>query len=97
MEEVKKMVRVAKPDLKIFVGESISGNTLLNQVKEFNAAVGLNGVILTKLDCDAKGGNTLSIISEADVPVLYFGLGEGYDDLMPYNPEFITDNMIQNN
>ncbi len=97
MEEVKKMVRIAKPDLKIFVGESISGNTLLNQVKEFNAAVGLDGVILTKMDCDAKGGNTLSIISEADVPILYFGLGEGYGDLMPYDPDFIIRSMIQNN
>ncbi len=97
MEEVKKMVRVAKPDLKVFVGESIAGNTLLNQVREFNAAVGLDGVILTKLDCDAKGGNTLSIISEADVPVLYFGLGEGYDALMPYSPQFIIDNLVQNN
>lgn len=97
MDEVKKMARVAKPDLKVFVGESIAGNTLLNQVREFNAAVGLDGVILTKLDCDAKGGNTLSIISEADVPVLYFGLGEGYDDLMPYDPEFILNNMVQNN
>ncbi len=97
MDEVKKMVRVAKPDLKVFVGESIAGNTLLNQVREFNAAVGLDGVILTKLDCDAKGGNTLSIISEADVPVIYLGLGEGYDDIMPFSPEFIADNIVQNN
>ncbi|MCL5427891.1 MAG: signal recognition particle-docking protein FtsY [Candidatus Marsarchaeota archaeon] len=97
MDEVKKMVRVAKPDLKIFVGESIAGNMLLDQVREFNAAVGLDGVILTKLDCDAKGGNTLSIISEADVPVIYFGLGEGYDDIMSFNPEFIADSIVQNN
>ena len=97
MDEVRKMVRVARPDLKVFVGESIAGNTLLNQVREFNAAVGLDGVILTKLDCDAKGGNTLSIISEADVPVIYFGLGEGYDDLMPYDPDFIINNIVQNN
>ncbi len=95
MDEVKKMVRVAKPDIKVFVGESIAGNTLLNQVHEFNAAIGLDGVILTKLDCDAKGGNTLSIISEADVPVIYFGLGEKYDDLMPYNPDFILNNIVQ--
>ncbi len=97
MDEVKKMVRVAKPDVKVFVGESIAGNTLLNQVHEFNTALGLDGVILTKLDCDAKGGNTLSIISEADVPVIYFGLGEGYDDLMPFSPEFILNNIVQNN
>jgi len=54
LEEMKKIVRVAKPDLKIFVGESIAGNALLEQVKEFNEAIGLNGIILTKLDCDDK-------------------------------------------
>jgi fused signal recognition particle receptor len=97
MEEVKKMVRVTKPNLKIFVGESITGNSLLSQVSEFNAAVGLDGVILTKLDCDAKGGNTLSILGETDVPVLYFGTGEGYSDLMAYDPEFIVGNIVPNN
>lgn len=94
MEEVKKIVRIAKPDLKIFVGEGIAGNTLLNQVREFKDAVGLDGVILTKLDCDAKGGNTLSVLSETSVPVLYFGIGERYSDLKKYEPEFIINNII---
>ena len=94
MEEIKKIVRITNPDIKIFVGESITGNSLLEQVSEFNKTVGLDGVILTKLDCDAKGGNTLSILSETSVPVLFFGVGEGYDDLMKYNPEFIINNMI---
>ena len=72
MEEIKKIVRITNPDIKIFVGESITGNSLLEQVSEFNKTVGLDGVILTKLDCDAKGGNTLSILSETSVPVLFF-------------------------
>ena len=96
MEEMKKMVRVAKPDLKVFVGESITGNSLLEQVSQFNEAVGLDGIILTKLDCDAKGGNTLSILSEAKVPILYFGLGEKYDDMIPYDPNFIINNILPN-
>ena len=94
MEEVKKIVRITKPDIKIFVGESITGNSLLGQVMEFNSAIGLDGIILTKLDCDAKGGNTLSILSETNVPVLFFGTGEGYDDIIPYDPEYIIENMI---
>ncbi len=94
MEEVKKIVRIAKPDIKIFVGESITGNSLLIQVNEFNATIGLDGVILTKLDCDAKGGNTISILSETNVPILFFGTGEGYDDLLAYSPEFIINNII---
>jgi fused signal recognition particle receptor len=97
MEEIKKMVRVAKPDMKIFVGESIVGNALLNQVREFNQAISLDGIILTKLDADAKGGNTLSILSETEVPVLFFGTGEKYDDLMAYDPEFVVDNIIPRN
>ena len=97
MEEIKKMVRVAKPDMKIFVGESITGNALLNQVREFNEAVKLDGIILTKLDADAKGGNTLSILSETDVPVLFFGTGEAYDAIMSYRPEFILDSLVPNN
>ncbi len=94
MEEVKKIVRITTPDIKIFVGESITGNSLLSQVNEFNEAIRLDCVILTKLDCDAKGGNTLSILSETNVPVLFFGTGEGYNDLMSYDPEFIINNII---
>jgi len=94
LEEMKKIVRVAKPDLKIFVGESIAGNALLEQVKEFNEAIGLNGIILTKLDFDAKGGNTLSILSETDIPIIYFGTGEGYEKLVKYNPNEIIGNIV---
>ncbi len=94
VEEMKKMVRVAKPDMKIFIGESIAGNALLEQVKQFNEAIGLDGIILTKLDCDAKGGNTLSILSDTKVPVLYFGTGEKYTDIIPYNPNFVLDSLM---
>ncbi len=94
IEEMKKIVRVAKPDLKIFVGEGIAGNALLEQVKEFDEAVKLDGVILTKLDCDAKGGNTFSILSETNIPVIYFGTGEGYDKLIPYTPNEIVENIL---
>jgi len=94
IEELKKMVRVNKPDICIFIGESIAGNALLDQVKQFNEAVKLDGVILTKLDVDAKGGNTLSILSETSVPVLYFGMGEKYTDLIPYDPQFVVDNIM---
>ncbi|MHB1830684.1 MAG: signal recognition particle-docking protein FtsY, partial [Candidatus Micrarchaeaceae archaeon] len=97
VEELKKMVRVTKPDLKIFVGEGISGNALLEQVKILNQAVGLDGIILTKLDVDAKGGNTLSILSDTTVPILFFGTGEGYNDIMRYDPSFIVDNILPNN
>jgi len=97
LEELKKMTRVAKPDLKVFVGEAISGNSLLEQVRVINEAVGIDGIILTKLDVDAKGGNTLSILGDTPVPILFFGTGEKYTDIMPYDPKFIVDNMLPNN
>jgi len=95
IEEVKKMARVAKPDLKIFVGEGIAGNSILDQVSEFDAAVGLDGIILTKLDIDTKGGSTLTILSETTVPILFLGTGEKYDDIEPYSPERIVDSIVQ--
>ncbi len=94
VEEMKKMARVAKPDMKIFVGESIAGNALIDQIKTFDEAVKLDGIILTKLDCDAKGGNTLSVLSETRIPVLYFGVGEAYSSLLPYDKNLILDNII---
>ena len=96
IEELRKMVRVNKPDLCIFIGEGIAGNALLDQVTQFNEAVKLDGIILTKLDCDAKGGNTLSILSDTKIPILYFGTGEKYEDLMPYDPKFVAENIIPN-
>jgi len=95
LEEVKKIVRVSNPDLVLFVGESIAGNALLDQIRRFNEVVKIDGVILTKLDCDAKGGNTLSVLSETTIPVLYFGTGEKYDDLVPYKAEMIIDSIFQ--
>jgi fused signal recognition particle receptor len=97
VEELKKIARVTKPDLKIFIGESIAGNSLLDQVKALNEAVSIDGIILTKLDCDAKGGNTISLLSELSIPILFFGIGEKYNDLMPYDPDFIIDNILPNN
>ena len=97
VEELKKIVRVTKPDMKIFIGESIAGNSLLDQVKALNEAVSIDGIILTKLDCDAKGGNTISLLSELSIPILFFGIGEKYNDLMPYDPDFIIDNILPNN
>ena len=97
IEELKKISRVANPDLKIFIGESISGNALLEQVKVIDEAVKLDGIVLTKLDVDAKGGNTLSILSDTTIPILYFGTGEKYSDIISYDPQFIVDNILPNN
>ncbi len=97
IEELKKIVRIAKPEMKIFIGESIAGNSLLEQVRAINEAVKIDGIILTKLDVDAKGGNTLSILGDTPIPILFFGTGEKYTDIMPYDPNFVIENIFGNN
>ncbi|MEM3791449.1 MAG: signal recognition particle-docking protein FtsY [Candidatus Micrarchaeaceae archaeon] len=86
IEEMRKISRVAKPDIKIFVGESISGNAIVEQIKAFNEAIGVDGVILTKMDCDSKGGATLSILASSPSPILFIGNGESYDAIKKYDP-----------
>ncbi|MGC8495617.1 MAG: signal recognition particle-docking protein FtsY [Candidatus Micrarchaeia archaeon] len=91
LREVEKMVRVAKPDLVIYVGESISGNAIASQINEFKKFIKIDGIILTKLDCDAKGGGAVSITRLTGLPVLYFGTGESYESLVKYSPQFIVN------
>ncbi len=96
INEMQKMIRVAKPDLIIFVGESIAGNQLSEQIKEFGKFLKIDGIILTKLDADVKGGNAISIAYTTGIPLLYFGTGESYEALVPYTPEFIVDAIMPN-
>lgn len=97
IEQLKKIERVVRPDLKIFVGEGISGNALLSQVSEFHKAIGLEGVILTKMDVDAKGGTVISIKKATGVPILYLGIGQGYDDLVAFDSSYITKRIMSSN
>jgi fused signal recognition particle receptor len=97
MSEVQKIVRVAKPDITIFVGESTAGNQIAEQIKEFNKFVKIDGIILTKLDSDAKGGGVISISHTTGIPVLFFGMGESYDALVPYDPKIILDAILPEN
>ncbi|MCX8174730.1 MAG: signal recognition particle-docking protein FtsY [Candidatus Micrarchaeota archaeon] len=94
LAELKKISRVAKPDLKIYVGESIGGNAVIEQIKAFNQAIGMDGAILTKLDCDAKGGTAISIVHSTGIPLLYLGVGQGYSDLIPFEPRKIAQEIM---
>jgi len=94
MDEMTKIVRVVKPDLKIFVGDALAGNDAISQAKEFLSATDFDGVILTKIDADARGGAALSIASVTGRPILYLGVGQEYDDLIPFEPSFFTKNLF---
>jgi len=93
IDELKKITRVTKPDLKIFVGESIAGNDCVEQAKTFNDAVGIDGIILAKADIDEKGGAAVSVSYVTKKPILYLGTGQKYGDLEPFNKEKIMNSI----
>jgi len=78
----------------IFVGDSLAGNDVIRQVKQFEEEVGIDGIIMTKLDSDAKGGSVLSVAHTSTKPILFFGTGQKYEDLIPFNPEFISKQIV---
>ena len=97
MDEMKKIKRVSKPDLVIFVGDALTGNDAVEQAKKFNEAIDIDGVILTKADADSKGGASLSIGYVIKKPILFLGMGQGYDDIMEYDAEWMLDQLFSQN
>ena len=94
LDELRKINRVAKPDIKIYIGESIGGNSIIEQIKAFDSVVGMDGAILTKIDCDAKGGTAISVAKSTGIPVLFLGTGQGYSDLVPFDPHKIAQEIM---
>ena len=81
MQEMEKIARVNKPDMKIFLGESITGNDATEQAKAFNESIDITGIILSKADVDEKGGTAISVSSVTGKPILFLGTGQEYKDL----------------
>ena len=100
MEELKKMDRVVKREYpeanyyKLIVLDSTTGQNAESQVKMFNEAVGLDGIILTKLDGTAKGGFIVSLSYEQEIPVCFVGTGETIDDIEDFNTQEFIDAMF---
>ncbi|MFN4336939.1 MAG: signal recognition particle-docking protein FtsY [Candidatus Nitrosocaldus sp.] len=97
MDEMAKIVRVVKPDLKIFVGDSLAGNDTIIQAREFQRYTDFNAIILTKSDSDYKGGSALSIVHVTNRPIVYLGVGQGYDDLIPFNAREFVEQIVGGN
>jgi len=95
MEEVSKIIRVIKPDLKIFVGDSLAGNDTVNQAREFYEYTKYDGSILTKSDADSKGGAAISIAYLTHKPILYLGIGQGYGDLEEFDHDRFLDSIFK--
>jgi len=95
MIEIQKICRVAQPDCRIFVGDSLAGNDALFQAKEFKKHVGIDATILTKLDADAKGGAALSISFETKKPIIFLGTGQSYENLESFNRDLFVSNILE--
>jgi fused signal recognition particle receptor len=96
MDEIGKIVKVIKPDIKLFVGDSLSGNDTINQAREFFSYTEFDGAILTKTDADAKGGSAISISYITSKPIIYLGVGQGYDDIIRFNRERFVETIFNN-
>ncbi len=94
MEEMRKIARVCEPDLVLFVGDALTGNDAVEQAKEFHKWVGIDGVVLAKMDADAKGGAAISIVKAIKKPILFLGTGQSYEDLEEFKAEAFLDRIL---
>jgi len=94
MEEMAKIVRVVQPDVKIFVADSLAGNDAISQAKEFLKYTDFDAAIMTKADADVKGGGALSIVFVTQRPIIYLGVGQRYDDFVPFDLDGFIDSLF---
>ena len=94
MEELRKVHRVTRPHLVLFVGDALAGNDAVDQAVEFQRMLKFDGAVLCKLDTDAKGGAALSISHATNRPIVLAGIGQGYDDLKQFDPDWLIDEVF---
>ncbi len=101
MNELEKIRRIAAravegaPQEVLLVLDATVGQNGVTQAREFMSAAGVNGVVLTKLDGTAKGGVAVAIANDLNLPIRYVGVGEGIDDLVPFNAEEYVDGLFE--
>ncbi|MDE6796262.1 MAG: signal recognition particle protein [Muribaculaceae bacterium] len=94
MDEIEAIKNAVKPQEILFVVDSMTGNDAVNTAKEFNNRLDFDGVVLTKLDGDARGGSALSIRAVVDKPIKYIGTGEKLEDIQEFNPEGMASRIL---
>jgi fused signal recognition particle receptor len=98
--ELKKIVKVCNkalensPHQKIMILDGTQGNTAIAQAKAFNEMIGIDGIIVTKLDGTAKGGALFSISNQLELPIFYIGIGEKAEDLIEFSPDIFVDSLL---
>ena len=94
MDQLEKIDRVVDPDMTLFVDEAVAGQDAVNRAREFNEAAAIDGAILTKADADSNGGAAISIAHVTGKPILFLGVGQGYDDLVRFDPDDMIDRLL---
>src|SRR2546426_912345 len=94
MDQMKKIKRVAKPNLILYIGDALAGNDAIEQAKQFHDAVGLDGIVLTKIDADAKGGAALSMAKTIGKPVVFVNVGQTYKDIRRFETKWMVDRLL---
>ncbi|QFU81978.1 signal recognition particle-docking protein FtsY [Natronorubrum aibiense] len=94
MDQLEKIDRVVGPDMTLFVDEAVAGQDAVNRAREFNDAAEIDGAILTKADADSNGGAAISVAHVTGKPILFLGVGQGYDDLERFDPDEMVDRLL---
>ncbi|RQG90155.1 signal recognition particle-docking protein FtsY [Natrarchaeobius halalkaliphilus] len=94
MDQLEKIDRVVGPDMTLFVDEAVAGQDAVNRAREFDAAAEIDGTILTKADADSNGGAAISVAHVSGKPILFLGVGQGYDDLERFDPDEMVDRLL---
>ena len=101
MDELSKMQKVIKknipaaPHASLLVLDANTGQNAIVQTREFSSLIGLDGLIITKLDGTAKGGVVIGIVNEFGIPITYIGVGEGIEDLQPFSARNFADSLFE--
>jgi len=94
MSQLEKIKRVMKPDLVVYVDEAVAGNDAVTRAFEFDKTVGADAVVLTKADMDSRGGAAISIAHTIGKPLMFLGVGQAYDDILPFEPAKVVDELL---
>lgn len=94
IDELRKIVRVSRPDIKLLVVDALTGNDAVEQARFFNEAVVVDGFIVTKFDAYEEGGVPISLVYALRKPIVFVGVGQNYTDLKPFNPLEYLDRVL---
>ena len=94
MDQLEKIGRVVGPDMTLFVDEAVAGQDAVQRAKQFDEAATIDGAILTKADADSNGGAAISVAHVTGKPILFLGVGQGYDHLERFDPDRMVDRLL---